>query len=75
MTLSAKVWVTPAPMAVEPGASVYGPEALDEPLAGAPAPEVVQVAPVMVVLLGNTGESASGPYVPATLPVLLTVTV
>ena len=56
-----KVCVTPAPIAVAAGARVYGPERVEDPFAGAPAPDVVHVAPVMVVLDGNTGESANTP--------------
>ncbi len=68
-------WVTPAAITVAAGANRYGPLAAEDPPAGAPAPDVVQVMPVIIVFDGNTGVSTSVPYAPGALPLLVTVTV
>ena len=60
LIVRAKVWVVFAAMAVDPVVSWYGAVEF-EPAAGAPGPEVVQVAPSSTRFEENAGVSVSAP--------------
>ena len=57
------------------GASVYGPTPAAEPPTGAPVPDVVQTAPLIIRLGSKPGVSSNGPYVVGAIPPLETTTV